>query len=379
MLIAATGLAPFEVRAASGPEPRAPSKDEAPIALLVDVSSGQVLFSRNADRRFVPASMTKVMTVYLAFELMDEGKLSPAQVMTMRPASWKEWAGKGSTMFLPADARVRVDDLVGAIANVSANDGAIMLAEGYAGSVEAWVEAMNRKARALKMTNSHFGTPNGWPDEGRTFTSAADLVTLGTAMVERHPEKFARYVGRPQFTFNGITQPNRDPLIGHVRGADGIKTGFTNEAGFGFLGTAKRNGQRLMMVVAGIDRNSQRARVSREFIEWGFANFERRKVFQQGEIVGEAKVQGGSSRKVGLVTDRSVYVNLPRSAGGPVSASIVYDGPIRAPIMAGEKVAELRILVPGMEPAIVPLRARDNVGEAGFFTRIWNGLAGWIG
>ncbi|QFT77916.1 D-alanyl-D-alanine carboxypeptidase DacA precursor [Erythrobacter sp. THAF29] len=356
-----------------------PGEDEAPIVHLVDVTSGQVLYSRNADRRFIPASMTKVMTVFLAFELIEEGKLSPAQVMTIREDTWREWAQKGSTMFLPADARVRVGDLIGGIANISANDGSIMLAEGYAGSVEAWVDAMNAKARELGLSNTHYGTPNGWPDEGRTFTSAADLVRLGQAMVERHPDKFARYVGRPEYTFNNITQPNRDPMIGRVAGADGIKTGFTNEAGFGFLGTANRNGQRLMFVIAGVDRNALRARLSRQLIEWGFSNFDRRRIFARGAVVGEARVQGGASRSIPLVADRNVYVNVPTNATGPISASIVYDGPVRAPISSGVEIAHLRISVPGMDPAIVPLVAGKDVDQAGFLGRIWNGVAGWFG
>lgn len=356
-----------------------PSQEEAPIALLVDVTSGQVLFSRNADRRFIPASITKAMTIYLAFELIEEGRLSPAQVMTPKADSWREWAGKGSTMFLPADARVRVADLIGAIANISANDGSVVLAEGQAGSVEGWVDAMNRKARELGMADTRFGTPNGWPDEGRTFTTAADLIRLGEAMVERHPEKFARYVGIPEFTYNGITQPNRDPMLGRVRGADGIKTGFTNEAGFGFLGTAKRNGQRLMLVVAGVERSPVRARASRQLIEWGFENFDRRQIFPAGAEVGKVRVQGGSARNLGVVTPRSVFVNVPKDAAGALSASIVYDGPLRAPITVGQEVAELRIAVPGMDPAIIPLVAREDVEQAGFFERIWNGIAGWFG
>ncbi|MFL0356580.1 D-alanyl-D-alanine carboxypeptidase family protein [Erythrobacter sp. GH1-10] len=356
----------------------APGENEAPIAFLIDVSSGQVLFERNADRRFIPASMTKAMTIYLAFELIEQGRLDPGQVMTVREDTWREWAGKGSTMFLPADARVRVDDLIAAIANVSANDGSIVLAEGQAGTVDAWVEEMNRHARLLGMTNSHFGTPNGWPDEGRTFTSARDLARLGEALVEQHPKKFARYVGRAGFTFNGITQPNRDPIIGRVRGADGIKTGFTNEAGFGFLGTAQRGGQRLVMVVAGIDRTAARARVSRRFIEWGFEAFERQRLFVDGALVGRARVQGGDARSVELATERTVFVNVPKGQVRAMTINIVYDGPLRAPIEAGENIARLEILVPGMEPAIVPLVASEAVNRAGFFRRIFNGIAGWL-
>ena len=215
-------------------EPAVPTEAEAPIALLIDVTSGQVLHEREADRRFVPASITKAMTTFLAFELLEEGNLDPRQVMTIRPDTWREWSGKGSTMWLPADARVTVDEMLTAIANVSANDASVVLAEGQAGSVAAWTAMMNAKARELGMVNSHFGTPNGWPDEGRTFTSARDLAKLADAMVSRHPQKFARYVGKPEYRYNNITQYNRNPMIGRVQGADGIKTGYTNEAASAF-------------------------------------------------------------------------------------------------------------------------------------------------
>lgn len=372
------GLMAFGAQARVPDDLTVPDAEEAPIVLLVDITSGQVLYSRNADRRFIPASITKAMTIFLAFELIEEGALDPIQVYTVREDSWKEWAGKGSTMFLPEKSRVRVDDLIAAIANVSANDGAIALAEGHAGSVEAWVSAMNRKARELGMTNSHFATPNGWPDEGRTFTSARDLALLGEAMVERHPEKFARYVGRPGFRYNGIAQPNHDPLLGRVEGADGIKTGFTNEAGFGFLGTARRNGQRLVMVVAGVERGAARALISRQFIEWGFKGFERNRLFGKGTEVGKARVQDGAAQQVGLMTEREVFVNVPRDSTGATKVTISYDGPVRAPIAAGEAIAQLEISVPGMEPAIVPLVAREDIAQAGFLRRIFNAIAGWL-
>lgn len=359
-------------------EPAVPTAAEAPIALLVDVTSGQVLHERDADRRFVPASITKAMTTFLAFELLEEGNLDPRQVMTIRPETWREWSGKGSTMWLPADARVTVDEMLTAIANVSANDASVALAEGQAGSVPAWTAMMNEKARELGMVNSHFGTPNGWPDEGRTFTSARDLAKLADAMVARHPQKFARYVGKPEYRYNNITQYNRDPMIGRVLGADGIKTGYTNEAGFGFLGTAKRDGQRLVLVVAGVGSQSARGRIARSYIEWGFSAFDSRAVFSRGEIVANARVQGGSSRKVALVTDRPVFVNIPKGGEGSMRMSVYYDGPLRAPFRAGQRVATLQIDVEGMEPARIPLLAGTTVNEANIVQRLVNGFAGWF-
>lgn len=362
----------------SAQEPAVPSDSEAPIAMLVDISSGQVLHQREANRRFVPASMTKAMTTFLAFELMAEGTLQPAQIMTIRPDTWEEWNGRGSTMWLPADARVRVDELLRGITTVSANDASMVLAEGHSGSVEAWTDAMNAKALSIGMTNSRFGTPNGWPDEGKTFTTARDLVALADAMISRHPTKFANYVGQSEFTFNDITQSNRDPMIGRVRGADGIKTGYTNESGFGFLGTAKRNGRRLVMVIAGAESQRARARLSRSYIEWGFSAFDARRLYGEGDEVSVARVQGGSSRSVALVTDRPVFMSFPEGEDPAVRISVNYDGPLRAPIVAGSQVATLQIDVAGMEPASVPLIAKDDVAKAGIFGRLLNGFAGWV-
>lgn len=357
-------------------EPAVPTAAEAPVALLVDLGSGQVLHARNPDRRFMPASVTKVMTLYLAFELIEAGRLDPAQVFTMSPVIAREWRRKGSTMFLDAGEQVRVDDLLLGIANVSANDGAAVLAEGQAGSVAAWTQAMNRTALGLGMTGSHFASPNGWPDEGRTFTTANDLVALARAMVLRHPDKFGYYIGRAGLDYKGIAQINHDPMIGRVPGADGIKTGFTNESGFSYLGTVRRDGQRLVLVLAGVENGRLRARVARAYAEWGFAAFDRRQLFAQGAIVGEARVQNGDARALALKAAGPVSVNLPRGSTAPLTATIRYDGPIRAPIAAGQEVATLEVTAPGVAPARIPLYAARDVGTAGPFDRIINAVAG---
>lgn len=354
------------------------SEEDVPIALLVDVTSDQVLFAREADRRFVPASITKVMTLFHAFELIEEGNLDPRQQFQMAPETWDEWYRKGSTMFIEAEDKVLVDDLLMGIANVSANDGSIALAEGQAGSVENWLDGMNKRARALGMTNSHFGTPNGWPDEGRTFTNAFDLVKLAKAIARKHPKKYARFIGRTGFRYNNIAQSNRDPMIGRVEGADGIKTGYTNEAGLGYLGTAKRGNQRLVVVVAGTNDERIRAAAASGLIEWGFAAFDRVQVARQGQLVGSARVQNGDARSVSLATVRPVFVNLPVGSERDVKLSIAYNGPLHAPIIAGSQVATLIVEVPGVEPARIPLVAQETIGQAGFFARIWNGVMGWF-
>lgn len=369
---------PAFAQQAALPAPGIPTPNDAPIALLVDAASGQILHARNADRRFVPASITKAMTIFHAFELIDEGQLDPRQTFTIRPTTWREWAGRGSTMWLGARDEVLVDELLLGIANVSANDGSAVLAEGQAGSIKRWTAGMNARARELGMTNSHFGTPNGWPDDGGTFTSARDLVALARAMTARHPTKFAHYVGRRSFTFNDIEQFNHDPLVGRVAGADGIKTGYTNEAGFGYLGTAKRNGRRLIMVVAGSPRDRVRDRAARSYIEWGFSAFEGERLFAPDTSVARARVQRGSVRNVDLVAAREVRVSVPKGTNDPVRMSVRYDGPLIAPIEAGEKVAVLVIEVPGMTPTRVPLVAAKPVSVAGPFLRVINGIAGWL-
>ncbi|MBI1401683.1 MAG: D-alanyl-D-alanine carboxypeptidase [Porphyrobacter sp.] len=344
--------------------------------MMVDITTGQVLHARNPDRRFVPASVTKVMTLYLAFELIARGRLDPAQVFTMSPAVAHEWRHRGSSMFLDQGERVRVDDLLLGIANVSGNDAAAVLAEGQAGSVKAWTDAMNRTAHTLGMSGSHFGSPNGFPDEGHTFTTASDLVTLAKAMITRHRGKFGYYVGRAGFDYKGIAQVNHDPLIGYVPGADGIKTGFTNEAGFNYLGTAKRDGQRLVMVLAGVPDGRLRRRIARAYMEWGFAAFEHRQLFARGAPVGEARVQDGAVRHVALVAQGPVAIDLPRGTTDKLSATIRYEGPLRAPIAAGQEVATLEVTAPGVAPARIPLYAARGVEAAGPLQRIVNALAG---
>ncbi len=353
-----------------------PSAAEAPVALLVDLGSGQVLHARNPDRRFMPASVTKVMTLYLAFELMKAGNLYPEQVFVMSPAIARDWRRKGSTMFLDRGEQVRVEDLLLGIANVSANDGAAVLAEGQAGSVAAWTDAMNRTAWGLGMNGSHWGSPNGFPDEGRTFTTANDLVTLARAVITRHPDEFGYYIGRMGFDYKGIAQVNHDPMIGRVAGADGIKTGFTNESGFSYLGTARRNGQRLVLVLAGVDNGRLRARLAKAYVEWGFSAFEQRQLYAPGAIVGKARVQDGDARAVALKAAGPVSIDLARGSTARLTATIRYEGPLRAPLAAGQEVAVLEVTAPGVSPARIPLYAAEDVTTAGPLDRIVNAALG---
>lgn len=355
-----------------------PVSDAVPIAYLVDMSSGQVLHAKDADRRFMPASITKVMTLYVAFEMMAAGDLSRDQTFTMSDDVFSAWDRKGSTMFIPADARVTVDNLLRGIAAVSANDGAAMLAKGAGGSIAAWIERMNAAARDLEMHDTHFGTPNGWPDEGRTFTTAEDLARLARAMITRHPDLYAEYVGLPGFLYNDIAQDNRDPITGRVEGADGIKTGFTNQAGNGFLGSAKRDGRRLILVAAGASSARERNALARDLMEWGFWAYDARPLFAAGETIASARVQNGMDRTVPLLADGPVRATLPKGAGGVPKLTLRYEGPLQAPIEKGERVGELEIAVEGQPPSRIPLYAAASVAEADSFARLRNGLLGIV-
>jgi len=371
----AIGTAPVAID-----DPRTPpaSLGPIPVALLVDLGSGQTLYAKEPDRRFMPASMTKVMTLYVAFELIARGQLSEAQTFRMSEDAWKHWHAVGSTMFLDRDHDVSVHDLLMGIANVSANDGCVVLAEGAAGSVPNWIALMNAEARRIGMTNSHYGTPNGWMDNGETYVTARDLATLASAMIRRHPDLYHRYIGHETSTWNGITQHNHDPILGKVEGADGIKTGFTNQAGYGFVGSAVRGGRRLVMVIGSADKPKERAHAAADLMDWGFAAFESRPLFAEGAAVGEARVQDGEARSVPLLAPTAYSATGPRGTREPVALRIVYDGPLPAPINKGDTVASLEIRVGQGAPERVPLVAGADVGKAGPWRRLLNGLAGLV-
>jgi D-alanyl-D-alanine carboxypeptidase (penicillin-binding protein 5/6) len=374
-----TGPRPIPETALTAADMAAPSADvaAAPIAMLYDVNAGQTLYARGIDQRFLPASVTKVMTLYVAFDLMAQGRLSPDRLLTVSDSAWKEWHSKGSRMFLERSSQVPVDALLMGIANVSANDGCVVLAEGVAGSVDNWVAMMNAQARMLGMTGSHFGTPNGWMDEGKTYYTARDLTRLAQAMVTRFPQYYKRYIGHPGMTWNGITQPNHDPTLGIVPGADGIKTGFTNEAGYNFLGSAERDGRRLIMVIAHMPNPKERARASRALLEWGFGQWQAHRLYPAGRILADAAVQQGTQGSVGLETAHAVDVTAPRGVRPQVSLRIRYQGPLDAPIAKGEEVARLEVRVAGQPAAEVPLVASADVPRGnGVTDRLRDGFAG---
>ncbi len=361
----------------------------APIAYLIDLSSGAELYAKNADQRMPPASMAKMMTTEVAFELIDSGQLPLNKPCTVRPETWQKWHGPqaGSTMFLSVNEQVSVQNLLHGIVTLSGNDASVVLAECIAGTEQAFAGQMNALAKKLGLTNSQFGNSNGWPDEGRTYVTARDLATLARASIERHPKLYKQFYGQPSFTWGktlgsgqAITQGNRNPILGKIPGADGLKTGHTAEAGYGFTGSAEQNGRRLVMVVAGLKSWDERVQESVRLMSWGFQAWAAKPLFRSGAKVGTARVQLGDDSEVDLVAPRNLSVTIPAGlASGQTRLRIRYQGPVKAPIAKGQHVADLVIHTGDTSPQVVPLVAGEAIGEAGFFGRMVLGFKQLLG
>lgn len=360
-----------------------PFDTPAPVAFMTDLSSGAVLYAKDADRRMPPASMAKMMTAYVAFDLIKKGDLKLNDMATVSPETWRKWHGPqaGSTMFLSVNENVSVENLLYGIIVLSGNDACVVLAEKIAGSEEAFTNLMNQRAKELGLANSHFGTSNGWPDEGRTYVTARDLAKLASATIQNYPQLYKKFYSKTDFTWGktlgegaAITQANRDPLLGRVRGADGLKTGHTEEAGYGFTGSAEQDGRRLVMVLAGLTSANQRIAESVKFMNWGFGAWRARPIVAAGKKVETAEVQLGDSSTVGLVAPKALTVTMPAGTNSPITAKVVYTGPIKAPIAKGQHIADLVISSPDTGEQRMPLVAEKDVAEAGFFGRVWASL-----
>lgn len=364
-----------------------PYTSEAPIAYMKDLSSGAVLYDKGGQTRIPPASMAKMMTAHVAFRLIQKGDLKLDTMFTVRPETWRQWHGPsaGSTMFLSPGEQVSVEDLLHGVVTLSGNDACVVLAEGIAGTEQAFVALMNEEGKRLNLKNSHFGNSNGWPDEGVTYVTAEDLAVLAQATIEETPDLYKRFYSTRSFTWgktmggSDIAQPNRNPILGKIAGADGLKTGHTKEAGFGFAGSAEQDGRRLVMVVAGLTSFNGRIAESVRFMDWGFKAWKAQPLFSKGAVVETAAVQQGSATKVSLVAPQNLAVTLPRTASSNISVKVAYTGPIKAPIAKGQKIAELIVSTPDTPPQVMPLVAGEDVGEAGVFGRLWNGLKSLFG
>ena len=349
-------------------------KTSARNVLIVDMETGQTLFEKSADTPFPPASMSKLMTAYVAFEMIKEGYVSLDTVTKVRPETWRKWRLKGSTMFLNANEEVTVEQLLKGIIIQSGNDACVVLAEALAGSEDIYVDWMNAKAKELGMSGSVFKNVTGWPTEGHVMT-AKDLYTLTSHMISDFPDLFALY-GEKEYTHGvdsntgkPITQPNRNPILYNVEGADGMKTGHTDEAGYSLTGTAKRGDRRIVLVVTGLDSNRARARESQRLMEYSFRNFKNYTLLQKGEVIENANVWLGEEGLVPLVVAEDVKQSMSLSDRRSMKIKLKYDGPIPAPIHVGQPLASLSIET-SSGTRIVPLVAGDSVEEVSGFGRI---------
>ena len=364
----------------------APSYESAaPIAYMTDLSSGAVLFEKDADKQIPPASMAKMMTVYVAFDQIKKDKLKLDRKVDIQRSTWEKWRGQGSTMFLMPNDKPTIKDLLHGVITLSGNDASVVLAEAIGGTEGNFAQIMTKTAKRIGMANSRFGNSTGWPDEGKTLVTARDLGVLGARLYNDFPELYDDFFGLKEFTWgktnNGkpITQPNRNPLLGKIEGADGLKTGHTEEAGFGFTGSAEQKGRRIVSVVAGLNSYGGRIDESVKFMNWGFNAWEPKALFKKGTKIQNAEVQLGDSSSVALIAPKDLYVTLPKGSDPKITTTVRYSGPIKAPIAEGQEIAQLVVNTSETGEQIVPLVAAESVEEAGFFDRVWAGLKSLLG
>lgn len=334
-------------------------------AFIMDFDTGTVLLDKEGDTLTEPASMTKMMTVHMLFKHIKDGSVSMDDTFHV---SEKAWRKGGSKMFVEVNSDVSVSDLLHGIIVQSGNDAAIVVAEGLAGTEDAFATEMTEEARNIGMTKSVFKNATGWPAEGHLVT-VHDLATLARDTIRDFPELYKLYSVK-EFTYNGIRQPNRNPLLGTSAGVDGLKTGHTETAGYGLTASAERDGRRLILVVNGLGSVRERRTESQKLLDWGFREFDNYDLFAKDETVGSANVWLGAETKVDLVSDKDVLLTLPRSARNDMKVSVVYEGPIPAPITKGAQVASLKVEMADQETREFPLYAAHDVGRLGFIGRI---------
>jgi serine-type D-Ala-D-Ala carboxypeptidase (penicillin-binding protein 5/6) len=345
-------------------------------ALLIDATTGAILFDKAADASIPPASMSKMMTVYVAFDMIKKGQAKLTDKLPVSAETWKAWHSQGSTMFLGVGETVSIDDLLHGIVTLSGNDACVVLAEGLAGSEAAYAVRMNETAKRIGLTSSNFTNSNGWPDPNE-YVTPRDLAKLAQATIRDFPELYKEFYGKPSFTYGKtlgdkkpITQGNRNPILGSVAGADGLKTGHTEEAGYGFTGSAKRGAQRLIMVVTGLTSMAERKEESVKLMEWGFRTFQSYKLFAAGQKVEDVPVWMGKSRSVTAVPSGDVAASLTRFARADMKVKIRYNIPLQAPVKKGQKVGDLVVTAPGMPTQSVPLVAAKSVEKVSGFSKV---------
>ncbi len=334
-------------------------------AYLIDVATGTVILEKDSERPVAPASMSKLMTVYMVFELLKDGRLSMEDKFLV---SKKAWRKGGSKMFVKVNSRVKVADLLRGIIVQSGNDACIVFAEGLAGSEEAFADQMTKRARELGLMNSTFTNATGWPHPEHLM-SARDIAHLSMRMIRDFPDYYAIFSER-NFTYNKIKQGNRNPLLYRDSGSDGLKTGHTEASGYGLAASAVRNGRRVVLVVNGLPSVRARSSESLRLIDWAFRAFDNYSLFEKGETVDKADVWLGTEAQVPLIVERDVKITLQRRFRRKMTAKIVFTGPIPAPIAKGAPVARLVVSAPEFKTLSIPLYAGIEVGQRGMFGRL---------
>jgi D-alanyl-D-alanine carboxypeptidase (penicillin-binding protein 5/6) len=344
--------------------------------ILQDLSTRQTLSSRNPDQTVEPASLTKLMTAYLVFQALGNGKLSLQQELPVSERAWRTGMTGASRSFINVNSRVKVDDLIKGMIVQSGNDATVALAEGIGGSVETFVEMMNRQAQAFGLKTTHFANPEGLTAPGHVST-ARELSIIATRLITDHPNSLP-YYSMKEFTFNGIKQPNRNLLLFRDPTVDGLKTGYTDAAGYCLIATAHRPGtggeRRLLSVVVGTASPEARANESQKLLNWGFSSFDVVKLFDANAPVTTAQVWKGRSSTARLGRTSAITVVVPRGQGAAIQTSVTRPNPLMAPLAKGQAVGSLEIKVGGTSWQTLPLQALDEVPAAGFFGRMWDAI-----
>lgn len=334
-------------------------------AIVVDAQTGTVLFAKDADTRMPTSSMSKVLTMYLVFEAIRDGRLKREDQLPVSPTAWKQ---EGSRMFVNPGDTVRVEDLIRGVIIQSGNDASVVFAEALGGSESHFAEMMNAKAQALGMTNSHFKNATGLPDPEH-YSTARDLATLALALMRDFPNEY-HYYSETEFTYNNIKQGNRNPLLYRNIGADGVKTGHTDVGGYGLIGSSVREGRRLLIVVNGLGSMQERADEPAKLLDWGYREFGSYPIVRLGQALGEAKVWLGVQKTVPVTAAKDVILTLARGDRDGVTAVTSFDQPVAAPIAAGQVLGKVTVTAPGLAPIEVPLVAGTAVAELGFWARL---------
>ena len=351
-------------------------------AFVIDVETGSVLHSKDADSRFPPASLAKLMTMEVVFDAIKSGRLSLDDEFRVSEYAWRTGGApsRTSTMFAELGSSIRLEDLIQGVIVQSANDGCIIIAEGMAGTEENFAQLMTQRAREIGLTTSVFKNSTGLPAEGQ-FVTARELVRLAEHLWREYPDLYRHY-SQTEFTWNNITQRNRNPLLAMNVGADGLKTGFTEESGYAIVGSAARDGRRIFMALSGLESERQREEEARRVLDWSMRAFEKIALFDDGEIVGEAKTYGGAKRGVALRGDGPISILVPIINRDRLIARIVYQGPVVAPVEEGTRVGAIRVWVGDVLSQETPLYAAETVGVGKLHQRALDAVEelaiGWL-